>query len=721
MHVGEHALSSGKVVPMPDMSLNRRAFLRLFAASAGCFAFSAAPVPFVSSLARAAIVAGTYHFPQGLASGDPQTDAVMLWTRVAPVGKTVEPHDEPIYLDVQVSESEDFATLLIERNVRADPVNDHTVRIYLTGLKPDTRYFYRFRAGADVSPLVGRTRTAPAADSKRQVNYAFVSCQNYEQGFYGALRRLVNDDIAAPEDKQIEFVLHLGDFIYEHTGDVPESETPARLVGPMPDGSTPWEPDGTRPWWTRGGQAPISLADYRFLYKLHLTDPDLQAARARFPFIHTWDDHEFTNDAWQSHDTYYGDGQPAQSRKVAANQAWFEFIPAVLSEAPAFGDVASEAHDFAPVSVADAPMGKTDDNLFFQGTDNLKAIASLTIYRALPWGSLMDLIVTDLRSYRSQPVMSEEVKAFAKGAPVPPVRLVKQLDAGRAADGGSPPAELTYTDRTLPNPRLGSPPGTQMGGPQKAWFKSVLSASKAKWRIWANSTPALALRLDFSSLPFVGLETGYLGTDGWQGYPSELAELIGFVRNEGVNNLVSLAGDYHTHAAGRLAVDPDAEELRFAAVEFATTGISSGDMFSGAERASRSSGFFRRMVMIEDGETVRENFNNTVVNGLRAGVLTNYTNSPAIGAMFRNERASPGLAFLDSNSHGFGLVSLTADKMSVELVNVGDVSRDFGLEGAPVLRRTRFEVAAWEPGAVPQLSEPTFEGIPSFPYTAASD
>lgn len=702
--------------------INRREFLKLFAATAGCFAFSASPVPFVSRLARAAAEApGVHHFPQGLGSGDPQPDAVMLWTRVAPVAKTVEPHDQPIYLDVQVSDTEDFATLLVERNVRADPASDHTIRIYLTGLKPDTVYYYRFIANGDMTPLVGRTRTAPPPDSLRPVRYAFLCCQNYEQGFYGALRRLVNDDIAAPEDERIEFVLHLGDFIYEHTGDVPESETPARLVGPMPDGSAPWVPDGTRPWWTAGGQTPMTLADYRFLYKTYLTDPDLQAARARFPFIHTWDDHEFTNDAWQSHDTYFGDGAPAQTRKLAANQAWFEFIPAVLSEAPAMAGVASAAHDFKPATVADAPMGEADDDLLFQGADNLKALSSLTIYRAFAWGGLMDLIITDMRSYRSPPVMTEAVKALVKGAPVPPVRVVRLLDAGREADGGHPPAEITYADRSLPNPRRLSPPGTHMGAAQKAWFKSVLTQSKAQWRVWANSVPALAMRLDFSSLPFAGLENGYLGTDGWQGYPHELRELMSFVRDRGVTNLVSLAGDYHTHAAGRLAVDPDADALRFAAVEFAVTGISSGCVFEGAERASRNSGFFRRMVLIEDGETVKENFNNTVVNGLRAGVLTNYTNSPAVGAMFRNDHASPGLAFLDSNSHGYGLVAVSAGKMQVELVNVGDVSKDAGPDGAPVLRRTRFEVLPWAAGGEPQLSEPAFTGIPPFPYPAASD
>ena len=103
-----------------------------------------------------------------------------------------------------------------------------------------------------------------------------------------------------------------------------------------------------------------ALADYRFLYKTYLMDPDLQAARARFPFIHTWDDHEFTNDCWQSHDTYFGDGSPAQVRKLAANQSWFEYIPAMLSDAVSFSGVGPAAHDFRSATVQNTPMGAPD-------------------------------------------------------------------------------------------------------------------------------------------------------------------------------------------------------------------------------------------------------------------------------------------------------------------------------------------------------------------------
>ncbi|MEN6543106.1 alkaline phosphatase D family protein [Parvibaculum sp.] len=674
---------------------------------------SAAPLPFVSALNRAE-AAGLYHFPQGLASGDPQPHAVMLWTRVERVDGA---SSGSVDLYVQVAQDESFSQLVVERAVRALPEADHTVRVLVNGLKPDSWYYYRFFAGSDQAPFAGRTRTAPSADAKRPVRFAFVSCQNYEQGYYGAYRRLVNDDIAARPEDRIEFVLHLGDFIYEHTGDVPEEEKPARLIGPLPNGSKPWEPDGKRTNWQRGGQAAETLADYRFLYKAYLGDPDLQAARARFPFIHTWDDHEFTNDCWQAHDTYFGDGQPAQRRKFAANQAWFEYVPALLSDAPDFGGVKSAAHDLVPAKVADGPMGEPDADFLFQGTDNLHAIRSLAIHRAFSWGAMLDLIITDLRSYRSPPVVTDEIRALIKGAPLPPVRIVKTLDAGRTAESGKPPEKISYKDREIANPRRNAPPGTHMGGPQKLWFKAAMKASKARWRIWANSVPALSMRIDFSSLPFVGLEDGYVGIDAWQGYPGELKELMTFLREEKIGNVISCSGDYHAHIAGLLPVDPDADALTCSAVEFVTAGISSGSMYEGAERGARKSALFHRAVEIDDGKRKLENFNNTLVNGLRAGVLTNYTNSVKVGAIFRNERASPGLSFLDSNAHGFGIATLTEQGATVELVNVGDVSKDMGPEGSPVLRRSRFAVKPWNGGEEPRVDGPHFEGEPPFPYS----
>ena len=695
--------------------IDRRSFLKGFTALAGCFAVTAsgAFTPAFAMTGGGPLSINTKRFPQGLASGDPQPDAIMLWTRVVP--------DMPagdIHLVCQISTDESFQTVVVEKALRATAQSDFTVRFFVQGLAPDTRYFYRFVANGEVGAHVGRTRTAPAADADRPVRFGFVSCQKYESGFYGAWARLIADDEAAPEDEQLDFVLHLGDFIYEVIGDVPEGVSQTRRISPFPDGSEPWVPDGTKPWWTPGATWAVTVDDYRHLYKTYLTDMNLQAARARFPFVCTWDDHEFTNDAWQSHDTYFRPGKPAQSRKLAANQAWFEFIPAVLTNAASIADVPTQARDFSPRSVTTTDYGRYDDNYLNTNRDNLQALASLTIYRSLSWGKMLDLVVTDLRSYRSPPVGTKEVQELLGGSGrLAPVRIIKELDAGKTANDGEPLATLRFEDRTIDNPRREAPAGTCMGAVQKQWFKETMKGSGATWRIWANSIPAVSMRLNLSKVPSTELEDSYLGIDAWQGFPTELGELMGFLKDNQITNVISCSGDYHTHAAGRLAVDPDAENPEFVAVDFATTSITSGTLFEGAERGVKKDDPFRPFVTFESGGKLIENFNNTIMNGVLSGLTASYTGNGWLASLLATDQASPGLDYIDTKGHGYGLASITNEGATMTLVNVGSAKKEPGPEGQSVLRRATFQVADWRDGSSPSLGEVEFEGEPAFPFT----
>lgn len=692
-------------------NLSRRDFLKGFTSLAGCFVASAglAMSPALADETRI----NTNRFPQGLASGDPQPDAVLLWTRAVP--------DMPagiVDLICQVSMDQDFSSVVVETPIAVTADSDFTARVFVEGLSPDTRYFYRFIADGEVGAHTGRTRTSPAADAERPVRFAFASCQKYESGFYGAWARLVADDEAAPESEQLDFVLHLGDFIYEVIGDVPAGVDASRKIPPFPDGSTPWVPDGTKPYWTEGATWAVTVDDYRHLYKTYLKDPHLQAARARFPFICTWDDHEFTNDSWQSHDTYFRPGIPAQKRKVAANQAWFEFIPALLTNSRSIKDTKNEASDFKPTQVENAAYEGFDDGFLNLSEDNRRAIQSMTIYRSLSWGKMLDLVVTDLRSYRSPPVLTEEVRKLLSGsARLAPVRLIKELDAGKTANDGQPLERLTYEDKEIENPRRNAPAGTCMGAKQKAWFKAAMQNSTAAWRIWANSIPAVALRLDLNNLPTGDLEDSYLGVDAWQGFPGELSELMAFLRDKKIVNTISCSGDYHTHAAGRLAPNLDDDSPDFVAVDFATTSISSGNLFNGAERGTPEGDPFRQFVAYESGGELVENFNNTVVNGMLSGLTAAYTGSSFLAGLLASDKASPGLDYLDGNAHGFGLATIDRDGATVSLVNVGPVLQEPGPEGQPVLRRATFHIPKWTPESQPSLEDLTFEGTPPFPFS----
>jgi len=160
-------------------------------------------------------------------------------------------------------------------------------------------------------------------------------------------------------------------------------------------------------------------------------------ARARWPFVNMWDNHEFSWLGWQSLQKFEGKTRPAQSRKVAAMQAFFEYQPARMAKT---GGVSLD--QFNPPHVSDAPITKFDDHGFGQEPNNIAAIKSLTGYRSLRWGRNVELIVTDQRSYRSEePMDREEAKAFVSDdfPEFVPEEAMKILDAGRAYDNGDDP------------------------------------------------------------------------------------------------------------------------------------------------------------------------------------------------------------------------------------------------------------------------------------------
>lgn len=204
-------------------------------------------------------------FKLGVASGDPLPDSVVLWTRLAPnplggggLGASVVP------VQWQLATDDKFANVVQQGTVDARPGLGHSVHIDTKGLRSSAWYFYRFKAGTEISP-VGRTKTAPAAGSNpSHVRFAFTSCQNYENGYY-----VVHQDLAA---QSLDFVAFLGDYIYE---------------------SRP-NPKNTRVH--EGKDEPYTLVQYRNRHARYRSDHNLQKAHAAFPWIVSMDDHEVDND-----------------------------------------------------------------------------------------------------------------------------------------------------------------------------------------------------------------------------------------------------------------------------------------------------------------------------------------------------------------------------------------------------------------------------------------
>ncbi|MER0242378.1 alkaline phosphatase D family protein [Streptomyces sp. HSW2009] len=257
-------------------------------------------------------------FTLGVASGDPRPDGVVLWTRLAPepfaADGTGGMRPKPVRVHYEVAADERFRYVVRRGSVVALPELGHSVHPEIHGLAPDRVYFYRFRVRGHISP-VGRTRTVPAAWSRpRDLNFAFASCQAWQDGYFTAYDHLAEEDL--------DLVVHLGDYIYESG------------VGKNKRGVTTDE--------KFHGEA-FDLARYRLQYALYKSEAPLQRAHARFPWIMTIDDHEVENN-WAG-DISQVDKEPDQDpavfrqRRAEAFQAMYENMPLRRAQMPVGPDV----------------------------------------------------------------------------------------------------------------------------------------------------------------------------------------------------------------------------------------------------------------------------------------------------------------------------------------------------------------------------------------------
>ncbi|WP_306321261.1 MULTISPECIES: alkaline phosphatase [unclassified Streptomyces] len=283
----------------------------------------------------------------------------------------------------------------------------------------------------------------------------------------------------------LDAVLHLGDYLYEYkTGEYPTADYTVRQHAPTHE--------------------IVSLADYRTRHGQTKTDADVQAMQATHPLIAIWDDHEFANDAWSGgaeNHTPDTEGDWA-ARQQAAKQAYFEWMPVRPSTAG-------------------------------------------TVFRRLRFGSLADLHLLDLRSFRSE-----------------------QSSVGNGA--------------------VDSPDRTITGRAQLDWLKSGLTASDAHWKLVGTSV--MISPVAFGALPahltgplaeLLGLpkEGLAINVDQWDGYTHDRAELISHLREHAVRDTVFLTGDIHMAWANDVPVKAATYPLSpSAATEFVVTSVTSDNL-----------------------------------------------------------------------------------------------------------------------------------------------
>ncbi|SEI66460.1 alkaline phosphatase D [Sphingobium sp. AP50] len=273
--------------------------------------------------------AQTDPFALGVASGDPSRDGFVLWTRlVGPGAHPLQARSIPVRYEV--ADDEGFRHIVRSGEIQAHPEAAHSIHLELTGLRPGRSYHYRFHALGATSPI-GRTATVPGRADRLRL--ALTSCQHWELGWFGAYRDMLAGDP--------DLIVQVGDYIYETS---------------YPDQPRVRE---------FGAPEPRDLDGYRARYALYRTDPDLQEAHRRVPWLVTWDDHEVLNDYA---DLANREGLPPDifaARRTAAYQAYFEHMPIRPSL--------------------------------------WRSMATPRLYRGVDWGELVSLSMLDTRQFRSSP------------------------------------------------------------------------------------------------------------------------------------------------------------------------------------------------------------------------------------------------------------------------------------------------------------------------------
>jgi alkaline phosphatase D len=254
--------------------------------------------------ARGWAAGGDYPFKLGVASGDPSSDGMVLWTRLAP--SPLDPDggmgNRKVAVHWELAADEHFTHLLRNGEAIAEPAWGHSVHVEPRGLAPDRHYYYRFIAGGETSPI-GRTRTAPAPGAiPDRLRFTFCSCQKFEPGYYAAYRHMVEDDP--------DLIFFLGDYIYEKGA---EGDQNVRFHSLSEARDVP---------------------SYRQRYALYKLDPLLQAAHHLAPWATTWDDHEVANDYDLFLDEFNSDPAAFVKRRAAAYHVYWENMPLRMASRP---------------------------------------------------------------------------------------------------------------------------------------------------------------------------------------------------------------------------------------------------------------------------------------------------------------------------------------------------------------------------------------------------
>jgi len=312
------------------------------------------PVPSPSPVPAPAVVAPqAAAFLHGVASGDPLSDRVILWTRVTPDANAVAAGGF-VKVDYVISLATNLAAPVKAGSFITGPARDYTVKVDPAGLASYTSYYYQFSItladGMVIRSPIGRTKTAPKAGEADRLRFVSASCQNMTYGYF-------NSHAAIALKRDIDAMIFLGDYIYETGG---ASQIEGRSPIPAKEITT--------------------LEDYRLRHGQYKSDPDLQACHRQIPWICVWDDHETTNNSYRAGADNHTPGDEGcwEERMGWAIRAYFEWMPIRDNASTAFDAPTAAACPGAPIS-GYLPEGNG------------------RIERHFSYGDLVDLIMLDTR------------------------------------------------------------------------------------------------------------------------------------------------------------------------------------------------------------------------------------------------------------------------------------------------------------------------------------
>ncbi|WP_064967084.1 alkaline phosphatase D family protein [Tenacibaculum ovolyticum] len=468
-------------------------------------------------------------FYHGLASGDPLKDAVVIWTRITT-------NNAAVNVSWKMATDVSFTNIVKQGSVITNDRVDYTVKIDVRDLQPNTSYYYQFEALGKKS-IIGKTRTSPT-ENVSNVRFGVVSCSNYQNGYFNAYKELA-------KRKDIDAVIHLGDYIYEYeSGGYGYKKSIGR--GHLPKNEI------------------VTLNDYRIRYSYYRLDPMLRELHQQHPFILIWDDHEFANDADKFGAENHTESKEGswETRKNNAYKAYFEWQPVRANSIQEYRLYRSFSYgNLADLLMLDTRIEGRGETLANKGVvvkekkkhtkeEKLKSkVERMVKTQAVETPEEIKIALEEIMPYFIETSkLTKSEKEFVLDGITSLVYSYKTIGKRRTDSRFNEDKLVSLLEKSLKKGDLkiesiektsgrSASYKSILGKPQFDWLLNKLSSSSATWRLIGNQVMMMYYK---------GVPT----KDAWDGFTEERAKIYKYISDNSIDNIVVLTGDIHSTYIG---------------------------------------------------------------------------------------------------------------------------------------------------------------------------